>query len=154
VLSRALDITREKMDAAIRPREAGVKLAGVFSNPQPLQSEVRRLVQDGAFGRVLYADLSGRTAARRYYPTADWRGTVPWTGCLMNRASTRWTCSHGWSSQPVVEVTILGSRIANIEAGTLSSAPCASPAGAGAGALRHVFCPPGLAEPHHPRRET
>jgi predicted dehydrogenase len=106
---KPLDITREQMDAAIKAtREAGVKLGCVFQRrTSPFNQEIRRMVQAGEFGKVLYADLSGKDyRAPEYYLTADWRGTIQYDrGCLMNQGVHAMDLYLWLVGQPVVEVT-------------------------------------------------
>jgi predicted dehydrogenase len=118
---KPLDITREKMDAAIQAtRGAGVKLAGVFQRrTSPFNQEIRRMVQDGELGRVLYADLSGKDyRAPEYYLTADWRGTISLDrGCLMNQGVHAMDLYLWLVGQPVVEVSAFWDHLArDIEA--------------------------------------
>ncbi len=105
---KPLDITREKMDAAIAAvREAGVKLGCVFqSRTNPLNRKVREMVQAGEFGQLLLADLSGKDyRAPDYYRTADWRGTIALDrGCLMNQGVHSMDLFLWLVGQPVVEV--------------------------------------------------
>lgn len=105
---KPLDITREKMDAAIRAvDEAGVKLGCVFQRrTSRFNQELRRMVQEGEFGRVLYADLSGKDfRAPEYYLTGDWRGTISLDrGCLMNQGVHAMDLFLWLVGQPVVEV--------------------------------------------------
>ena len=105
---KPLDITREKMNAAIRvTRETGVKLGCVFQRrTSPFNQEVRRLIQEGELGRVLYADLSGKDyRAPDYYLTAEWRGTISLDrGCLMNQGVHAMDLYLWLVGQPVVEI--------------------------------------------------
>jgi predicted dehydrogenase len=106
---KPLDITRDKMDAAISStREAGVKLGCVFQRrTSPLNQEIRRMVAAGELGKVLYADLSGKDyRSPDYYLTADWRGTIALDrGCLMNQGVHAMDLYLWLVGQPVVEVT-------------------------------------------------
>lgn len=105
---KPLDITREKMDAAIKAtREAGVKLGCVFQRrTSPFNRRVRQMIQGGEFGRVVLADLSGKDyRAPEYYRTADWRGTIALDrGCLMNQGIHALDLYLWLVGQPVVEV--------------------------------------------------
>ncbi len=105
---KPLDITREKMDAAIRAtREAGVKLACVFQRrTSRFNQEVRRMIQAGELGRVLLADLSGKDyRSPDYYKTGEWRGTIALDrGCLMNQGVHAMDLYLWLVGQPVVEV--------------------------------------------------
>lgn len=118
---KPLDITREKMDAAIRAtREAGVKLGCVFQRrTSPLNQEIRRMVQAGELGRLLYADLSGKDyRAPEYYRTGEWRGTIALDrGCLMNQGVHAMDLYLWLVGQPVVEVSAFWDHLArDIEA--------------------------------------
>jgi predicted dehydrogenase len=105
---KPLDITREKMDAAIKAtRQAGVKLGCVFQRrTSRFNQRVRQMIQDGDFGRVLLADLSGKDyRSPEYYKTADWRGTIALDrGCLMNQGVHAMDLYLWLVGQPVVEV--------------------------------------------------
>ncbi len=105
---KPLDITRQKMDAAIEAtRQAGVKLGCVFQRRTSVfNQEVRRMIHEGELGRVLYADLSGKEyRAPEYYLTADWRGTIALDrGCLMNQGVHAMDLLLWLVGQPVVEV--------------------------------------------------
>jgi predicted dehydrogenase len=105
---KPLDVTREKMDAAIAAaREAGVKLGCVFQRrTSRFNQRIRQMVQGGEFGRLLLADLSGKDyRAPEYYRTADWRGTIGLDrGCLMNQGVHAMDLYLWLVGQPVVEV--------------------------------------------------
>ncbi|MBI3971815.1 MAG: Gfo/Idh/MocA family oxidoreductase [Chloroflexi bacterium] len=105
---KPLDITREKMDAAIKAtREAGVKLGCVFQRrTSRFNQQIRQMVQEGAFGRILLADLSGKDyRSPAYYTTGDWRGTISLDrGCLMNQGVHAMDLYIWLVGQPVVEV--------------------------------------------------
>ncbi|MGI8914594.1 MAG: Gfo/Idh/MocA family protein [Chloroflexota bacterium] len=146
---KPLDITREKMDQVLAVvREAGVKLGCVFqSRTSPLNRQLKRMIADGEFGRVLYADLSGKDyRSPDYYQTADWRGTIRYDrGCLMNQGIHSLDLFLWLVGQPVVEVsafwdhltrdieaedTIVGSlRFANGALGSVLYATSSSRAG-------------------------
>lgn len=106
---KPLDITRDKMDEAIKAtRDAGVKLGCVFQRrTSRFNQEVRRMVQSGELGRVLFADLSGKDyRSPEYYLTADWRGTISLDrGCLMNQGVHAMDLFLWLVGQPVVEVS-------------------------------------------------
>lgn len=118
---KPLDITRESMDAALAAvREAGVKLGCVFQRrTSPFNREIRRMVQDGELGTILYADLSGKDfRAPEYYLTGEWRGTIALDrGCLMNQGVHAMDLFLWLVGQPVVEVSAFWDHLArDIEA--------------------------------------
>lgn len=74
---KPLEITREAMDAMIGAhQQAGTVLAVAFQRrTQPDNLALHRLLSQGAFGRVIAADLSCRFwREQAYYDSAAWRG--------------------------------------------------------------------------------
>jgi UDP-N-acetyl-2-amino-2-deoxyglucuronate dehydrogenase len=146
---KPLDITREKMDKVLAVvSETGVKLGCVFqSRTSPLNRQLKKMIADGEFGRVLYADLAGKDyRSPDYYKTADWRGTIRYDrGALMNQGIHSLDLYLWLVGQPVVEVsgfwdhlvrdieaedTIVGSlRFANGALGSILYATSSSRAG-------------------------
>ncbi len=106
---KPLDITRAKMDEVLAVvAEAGVKLGCVFqSRTSPLNRQIKQMVAAGEFGRLLYADMSGKDyRAPAYYQTADWRGTIRYDrGALMNQGIHSLDLYLWLVGQPVVEVS-------------------------------------------------
>ena len=105
---KPLGITREQLDAAIEETDrAGVKLACVFQRRMStFNRTLRTLIQEGRFGRLLLADLSGKDhRAAEYYETADWRGTIRYDrGCLMNQGIHSLDLLLWLVGEPVIEV--------------------------------------------------
>ena len=76
---KPLGITHAQLDAAIAAvQEAGVKLGCVFQRrTEPVNRQLRQLLQDGKFGKIVFADLVGKDyRAPEYYGSAGWRGTI------------------------------------------------------------------------------
>jgi UDP-N-acetyl-2-amino-2-deoxyglucuronate dehydrogenase len=146
---KPLDITRAKMDEVLAVvQEAGVTLGCVFqSRTSPLNRQLKQMIAAGEFGRVLYADMSGKDyRSPDYYKTADWRGTIRYDrGALMNQGIHSLDLYLWLVGQPVVEVsgfwdhlvrdieaedTIVGSlRFANGALGTILYATSSSRTG-------------------------
>jgi predicted dehydrogenase len=105
---KPLGITREQMDDAIAAtRTAGVKLACVFQRRTSRRNlQLRAMIQEGKFGRILLANLSGKDyRAPAYYESAAWRGTIRHDrGCLMNQGIHLLDLLLWLIGQPVVEV--------------------------------------------------
>ena len=75
---KPIDVTAERMDRMIRAcHDAGVQLAtAYFRRTRENNRIVKRLLDDGAFGRVYGADLSLKVhRPQDYYDSGAWRGT-------------------------------------------------------------------------------
>jgi predicted dehydrogenase len=75
---KPLDVTAERMDRMIAAcRDAGVRLGtAYFRRTRENNRIVKRLLDDGAFGRVYGADLSLKVyRPQDYYESGAWRGT-------------------------------------------------------------------------------
>lgn len=75
---KPLDVTRENMDAMISAcRDAGVKLGVAYQRRMsPDNRAVKKLLDDGALGRIYAADLSVKFYRdQAYYDSAPYRGT-------------------------------------------------------------------------------
>lgn len=75
---KPLDVTRENMDAMITAcRDAGVKLGVTYQRRMsPDNQAVKKLLDDGAMGRIYAADLSVKFYRdQAYYDSAPYRGT-------------------------------------------------------------------------------
>mgnify|MGYP001492506900 CR=1 FL=1 len=105
---KPLDITRAKMDEVLATVKAcGVQLGCVFqSRTSPVNRKLKKMIADGEFGRVLFADMSGKDyRSPDYYKTADWRGTIRYDrGALMNQGIHSLDLYLWLVGQPVVEV--------------------------------------------------
>ena len=118
---KPLDVTREKMDEVLATvRASGVKLGCVFqSRTSPVNRKLKAMLDEGAFGKVLYADMAGKDyRSPDYYKTADWRGTIRYDrGALMNQGIHSLDLYLWLVGQPVVEVAGFWDHLArNIEA--------------------------------------
>jgi predicted dehydrogenase len=90
IVEKPLEISVQAIDEILDvQQEAGVKLAVISQHRfDPASREVRRLMEEGAFGRVTVANaqlLWWRSQA--YYDSGDWRGTwgLDGGGVLMNQ---------------------------------------------------------------------
>ena len=88
---KPLDITTKRADELIEAcKAAGVKLGVFFQDRlRPAMVELKRLVDDGALGKLVM--IAGRVRWYRppeYYSSSKWRGTWPLDGggALMNQA--------------------------------------------------------------------
>jgi predicted dehydrogenase len=105
---KPLGITHAQLDAAIAAvQEAGVKLGCVFQRrTEPVNRQLRQLLQEGKFGKIVFADLVGKDyRAPEYYGSAGWRGTIRFDrGCLMNQGVHYLDLLLWLMGEPVVEV--------------------------------------------------
>ncbi len=105
---KPLGITHEQLDAAIAAAaQAGVKLGCVFQRrTEPVNRQLRQLLQDGKLGKIVFADLVGKDyRAPEYYRSAGWRGTIRFDrGCLMNQGVHYLDLLLWLMGEPVVEV--------------------------------------------------
>ena len=91
LVEKPMALSTKHMDRMISlARRKGLKLAVAFQNRfNPPVQELRRKVEEGAFGRIFYGVASVRWSRDEdYYKQADWRGT--WRrdgGVLMNQAT-------------------------------------------------------------------
>ncbi|MCL4545604.1 MAG: Gfo/Idh/MocA family oxidoreductase [Chloroflexi bacterium] len=104
---KPLDVSRERMDSFLENvHTIGIKLGCVFQQrTRPLHRKLRTMLASGDFGRVLYADLSGKDyRSPDYYKTASWRGTLRYDrGCLMNQGIHTLDLLLWLIGEPVVE---------------------------------------------------
>ncbi|MAG35698.1 MAG: oxidoreductase [Dehalococcoidia bacterium] len=105
---KPLGITHEQLDTAIAAaQEAGVKMGGVFQRrTEPISRQLRHMLQEGRFGKIVLADLLGKDyRAPEYYQSAGWRGTIRFDrGCLMNQGVHSLDLLLWLMGEPVVEV--------------------------------------------------
>ncbi|MCL4541569.1 MAG: Gfo/Idh/MocA family oxidoreductase [Chloroflexi bacterium] len=113
---KPLDIDHSRMDAFLKNvHTVGVKLGCVFQQrTHPLHRRLKAMLTAGAFGRILYADLSGKDyRSPEYYRTADWRGTLRYDrGCLMNQGIHSLDLLLWLIGEPVVEVAGFADHLA------------------------------------------
>ena len=91
IVEKPMEIRREALDEMLRvQRETGVKLAVISQHRfDPASQQVRQLVDDNAFGRLVLGNaLIPWWRSQAYYDSGAWRGTwkLDGGGVLMNQS--------------------------------------------------------------------
>ena len=91
IVEKPLEITLDAIDRVLHTqREAGVKLAVISQRRfDPASRQIRRLIDDGAFGRLVLGNAHVPWwRSQAYYDSGEWRGTrrLDGGGVLMNQS--------------------------------------------------------------------
>ncbi len=116
VIEKPIDV---RLDAADRLAEAA-KAAGsvmtVISQHRfdPGLIELRRLIDDGALGRLLLGQATTKWyRGQAYYDSADWRGTWAMDGGALMNQGIHYADLLAWCMGPAAEVTAITARQAH-----------------------------------------
>ena len=117
---KPLDVSRSAMDAMMEAHaQAGTLLAVAFQRrTRPDNQALKRLLVEGAFGRVIGADLSCRFwRDQAYYDSADWRGgwAIDGGGPFMQQASHNLDLYQWFFGMPDEVVGRTGTFVHDIE---------------------------------------
>jgi predicted dehydrogenase len=110
VVEKPIDVTLAAADRLIEAVQAAGVVMTVISQHRfdPGLLELRRLLDDGALGRVVFGEASTkwhRTSG--YYNSASWRGTWALDGGSLMNQGVHYVDLLRWSMGPVAEVTAL-----------------------------------------------
>jgi predicted dehydrogenase len=110
VVEKPIDVTLAAADRLIgAAREAGVALTVISQHRfDPGLIELRRLLDDGALGRLVLGEASTKWyRSQAYYDSADWRGTWALDGGSLMNQGVHYVDLLRWCMGPVTEVTAL-----------------------------------------------
>jgi UDP-N-acetyl-2-amino-2-deoxyglucuronate dehydrogenase len=108
VVEKPIDVTLEAADRLIDAvRAAGVAMTVISQHRfDPGLIELRRLLDDGALGRLILGEASTKWyRSQGYYDSAEWRGTWAFDGGALMNQGIHYVDLLRWSMGPVAEVT-------------------------------------------------
>jgi predicted dehydrogenase len=108
VVEKPVDVTLEAADRLIRAaRAAGVALTVISQHRfDPGLIEARRLIDEGALGRLVLGEASTKWyRSQAYYDSAAWRGTWAMDGGSLLNQGIHYVDLLRWCMGPVAEVT-------------------------------------------------
>lgn len=119
IVEKPIALTLEDSDAIIQAcKENKVKLSVVHPNRfRPAMIELRKLMDDGLFGKLSHADATVRwNRNQAYYDQAPWRGTKALDGgVLMNQAIHNLDLLLWFMGEPVEVFAFSATRLRQIE---------------------------------------
>jgi UDP-N-acetyl-2-amino-2-deoxyglucuronate dehydrogenase len=110
VVEKPIDVTLAAADRLIEAvREAGVALTVISQHRFDLGlAELRRLLADGALGRLVLGEASTKWyRTQAYYDSAAWRGTWAMDGGSLMNQGIHYVDLLRWCMGPVAEITTL-----------------------------------------------
>src|SRR5580704_775902 len=108
VVEKPIDVTLEAADRLIAAaRQAGVALTVMSQHRfDPGVTEVKRLIDDGALGRLVLGEASTKWyRTQAYYDSAPWRGTRAMDGGALLNQGVHYVDLLRWCMGPAAEVT-------------------------------------------------
>jgi predicted dehydrogenase len=108
VVEKPVDVTLEAADRLIRAaRDAGVAMTVISQHRfDPGLIEARRLIDEGALGRLVLGEASTKWyRSQAYYDSAAWRGTWAMDGGSLLNQGIHYVDLLRWCMGPVAEVT-------------------------------------------------
>jgi predicted dehydrogenase len=108
VVEKPIDVTLAAADRLIEAaRAAGVALTVISQHRfDPGLIELKRLLDDGALGRLVLAEASTKWyRTQAYYDSAEWRGTWAMDGGSLMNQGIHYVDLLRWCMGPVTEVT-------------------------------------------------
>ena len=132
VVEKPVDVTLEAAGRLIAAaREAGVALTVISQHRfDPGVIELKRLIDDGALGRLLLGEASTKWyRTQKYYDSADWRGTWSMDGGSLLNQGVHYVDLLRWCMGPVTEVSAVCATLAHdveVEDTTLATVRFAS----------------------------
>ena len=146
VVEKPVDVTLEAADRLLAAaRQAGVTLTVMSQHRfDPGVTELKRLIDDGALGRLVLGEASTKWyRTQAYYDAAPWRGTWAMDGGALLNQGIHYVDLLRWCMGPAVEVTaVCATQAHDIEVedtalaivtfasgavGTISATPAAYP---------------------------
>src|SRR5271170_2367985 len=120
VVEKPIDVSLEAADRLIdAARAAGVALTVISQHRfDPGLVELRRLLDDGALGRLVLGEASTKWyRTQAYYDSAAWRGTLAFDGGALLNQGVHYVDLLRWCMGPVAEVTaVCATRAHQMEA--------------------------------------
>jgi len=116
VVEKPIDVTLEAAGRLIAAaRQAGVALTVMSQHRfDPGVSELKRLIDDGALGRLVLGEASTKWyRTQAYYDSAPWRGTWAMDGGSLLNQGVHYVDLLRWCMGPVAEVTAVCSTQAH-----------------------------------------
>jgi UDP-N-acetyl-2-amino-2-deoxyglucuronate dehydrogenase len=116
VVEKPIDVSLDAADRLIdAARAAGVALTVISQHRfDPGLVELRRLLDDGALGRLLLGEASTKWyRTQAYYDSAAWRGTWAMDGGSLMNQGVHYVDLLRWCMGPPAEVTALYSTLAH-----------------------------------------
>ena len=110
VVEKPIDVTLAAADRLIEAaRAAGVRLTVISQHRfDPGLTELKRLLSDGALGRLVLAEASTKWyRTQAYYDSAAWRGTLAMDGGSLMNQGVHYVDLLRWCMGPVTEVTAI-----------------------------------------------
>lgn len=110
VVEKPIDVSLEAADRLIgAARQAGVALTVVSQHRfDPGVTELKRLIDDGALGRLVLGEASTKWyRSQAYYDSAPWRGTWAMDGGALLNQGVHYVDLLRWCMGPLAEVTAL-----------------------------------------------
>jgi len=110
VIEKPVDVTLEAADRLIAAaRHAGVALTVMSQHRfDPGVAELKRLIDDGALGRLVLGEASTKWyRTQAYYDSAPWRGTRAMDGGALLNQGIHYVDLLRWCLGPAVEVTAM-----------------------------------------------
>jgi predicted dehydrogenase len=110
VVEKPIDVSLDAADRLIAAAAAAGVTVAVISQHRfdPGLVELRRLIEDGAFGRLLLGQASTKWwRSQDYYDSAGWRGTWAMDGGALMNQGIHYTDLLRWCLGPVAEVSAL-----------------------------------------------
>jgi UDP-N-acetyl-2-amino-2-deoxyglucuronate dehydrogenase len=108
VVEKPIDVTLEAADRLIAAaRQAGVALTVMSQHRfDPGVTELRRLIDDGALGRLVLGEASTKWyRTRAYYDSAPWRGTWAMDGGALLNQGVHYVDLLRWCMGPATQVS-------------------------------------------------
>jgi predicted dehydrogenase len=108
VVEKPVDVTLEAADRLLAAaRQAGVTLTVMSQHRfDPGVTELKRLIDDGALGRLVLGEASTKWhRTQAYYDAAAWRGTWAMDGGALLNQGVHYVDLLRWCMGPAVEVT-------------------------------------------------
>jgi UDP-N-acetyl-2-amino-2-deoxyglucuronate dehydrogenase len=108
VVEKPIDVSLDAADRLIgAARAAGVALTVISQHRfDPGLVELKRLLDDGALGRLVLGEASTKWhRAQAYYDSAAWRGTYALDGGSLMNQGVHYVDLRRWCTGPQVEVT-------------------------------------------------
>jgi len=108
VVEKPVDVTLEAADRLLAAaRQAGVTLTVMSQHRfDPGVTELKRLIDDGALGRLVLGEASTKWyRTQAYYDAAPWRGTWAMDGGALLNQGIHYVDLLRWCMGPAVEVT-------------------------------------------------
>lgn len=116
IIEKPVDVTLEAADRLIDAvREAGVAMTVISQHRfDPGVVELKRLIDDGALGRLVLGEASTKWyRTQAYYDKAEWRGTWAMDGGSLLNQGVHYVDLLRWCMGPVTEVTAVCSTQAH-----------------------------------------